>query len=216
MHDNPSAPTLLTIGTCNRRAGIAVAAESFLQHHPEGRVFVCLVDRPHPQMPPLNLQATTFFADELALPGGRRFLFKYNSFELCCALKPFAIQHLLDHFDVWRVLYLDSDILVTHSFWIDLEEAWNKNGIILTPHLLQLPSELSFDSQRSLVQHGAYNAGFLALERSSDSLQFLRWWSSVLETGCTFDPMNNLYVDQRWLDLAAASCNAVCALRDPG
>lgn len=216
MHDNPSAPTLLTIGTCNRRAGIAVAAESFLQHHPEGRVFVCLVDRPHPQMPPLNLQATTFFADELALPGGRRFLFKYNAFELCCALKPFAIQHLLDHFDVWRVLYLDSDILVTHSFWIDLEEAWNKNGIILTPHLLQLPSELSFDSQRSLVQHGAYNAGFLALERSSDSLQFLRWWSSVLETGCTFDPMNNLYVDQRWLDLAAASCNAVCALRDPG
>jgi hypothetical protein len=213
---NSSDPVLLTIGTCNRRAGIAVVAESFLKHHPTGRVYVCLVDRPHSQMPPVNLEATTFFADEMALPGGRRFLFKYDAFELCCALKPFAIQHVFHHYGVPRMIYLDSDILVTHSFWPDLEEAWKSNAIILTPHLLQLPSVLPFDVQRSLVQHGGYNGGFLAVEKSHRSFEFLSWWSNMLKQGCTFDPMNSIYVDQRWLDLAAASSGAVGILRDPG
>jgi hypothetical protein len=209
-------PALLTIGTCNRRSGIAVVAESFLKHHPGGQVYVCLVDRPHPQMPPLNLQATTFFADEMALPGGRRFLFKYDAFELCCALKPFAVQHVLNRYSVTHITYLDSDILVTHSFWTDLEDGWKNKPILLTPHLLQLPSALPFDVQRSLVQHGGYNGGFLAVEKSDHSFDFLRWWANVLKQGCTFDPMNSIYVDQRWLDLAAASSGEVGILRDPG
>jgi hypothetical protein len=207
---------MLTIGTCNRRAGIAVVVESFIRHHPEGRAFVCLIDRPSPQMPPLNLPAITFYADELHLPGGRRFLFKYDAFELCCAIKPFAMQHLLERQNVSHLVYLDSDILVTHPFWPDLENEWKVNSILLTPHLVHLPAKLSFDLQRSLVQHGAYNGGFLAVEKGSDSLEFLQWWCSVLDSGCIFDPMNNIYVDQRWLDLAAASCGAVGLLRDPG
>jgi hypothetical protein len=216
MRIDTSCPSLLTIGTCNRRAGIAVLLESFHRNHPAGRAFVCLVDRPSLQTPPLDLQATTFYADELQLPGGRRFLFKYEAFELCCALKPFAMQHLLQRQNLSRLVYLDSDIFVTHAFWPDLEKAWENRSIILTPHLLRLPEGLSFDLQRSLVQHGAYNGGFLGLEKCAASIEFLQWWCSVLERGCTFDPMNNIYVDQRWLDLAAASCKAVGVLRDPG
>src|SRR6266550_9232119 len=118
-----SNPVLLSIGTCNRRAGITVIVESFKRHHPGARAFVCLVDRPTKEMPELDIPADVFFADQLKLPGGRRFLFKYDAFELCCALKPFAIAHVAQLHSAAKLLYLDSDILVLSSFWDDLEAA---------------------------------------------------------------------------------------------
>jgi hypothetical protein len=167
-------------------------------------------------MPPLNLPGQIFYANELSLPGGNRFLFKYEAFELCCALKPYAMRHVFNHYAASHLAYLDSDILVTHCFWQELESAWMAKAILLTPHLIRLPLELDMDFQRSLVQHGGYNGGFIAVKRDPDTEEFLDWWDAVLENGCTFDPMNNIYVDQRWLDLFASSSSAVGVLRDPG
>src|SRR5512138_1713365 len=116
-HGHPSDPILLTLGTCNRRAGIITVVETFTQNHPLARSFVCLVDHPTEKMPPLDIPATVFYADELPLPGGRKFLFKYDAFELCCALKPFALTHVVQQYEVSRLIYLDSDILVFNSFW---------------------------------------------------------------------------------------------------
>ncbi len=216
MSNEQSQPCLLTIGTCNRRAGIAVVAESFLTHHPNGKTFICLVDRPDPKMPPLALPGEVFFADELPLPRARRFLFKYEAFELCCALKPHAIKHVTQQFGVSHLVYLDSDILVTNPFWNDLEAAWRTRSILLTPHLIHLSMDLSPEAQRALIQHGAYNAGCLGVKQTPGTLAFLDWWACLLETLCTFDPMNNVYVDQRWLDLAVSSSSAIGILRDPG
>src|SRR5215510_12449677 len=87
-------PTLLTIGSCNHRAGITVLGESFLNHHPAGKIFVCLVDRPESgESPLLIIPATIFYADELNRLAVLRFRFKYDAFELCCALKPYAIDY---------------------------------------------------------------------------------------------------------------------------
>jgi len=215
-HPDPIDPVLLIIGTCNRRAGIFAVVHSFKRYHPTAKAFVCLVDRPTKEMPPLDIPGTIFFADELSLPGGRRFLFKYDAFELCCALKPFAISHILQQHDINRLLYLDSDILVLNSFWDDLESAWEKHSVLLTPHLIQLPSDLEPEFQRSLAQHGAYNGGFIAVNTGAETDDFLHCWANLLNEHCTLDPMNSIYVDQRWLDLLAASSAAVGVLRDPG
>jgi hypothetical protein len=215
-HQDPIDPVLLTIGTCNRRAGIVAVVNSFKRYHPAANAFVCLVDRPTKEMPPLDIPATIFFADELSLPGGRRFLFKYDAFELCCALKPFAMSHILQQHNVNRLLYLDSDILVLNSFWDDLEPAWATHSVLLTPHLVQLPSGIDPEFQRSMAQHGAYNGGFIAVEKGTETDRFLDCWANLLDAHCTFDPMNSIYVDQRWLDLLTASSAAVGVLRDPG
>ncbi len=191
-------------------------AESFLRHHPGARIYTCLVDRPFDDMPPLGLRGEIFFADELALPGGRRFLFQYDAFELCCALKPFALRHVLKNLGVQRIAYLDSDILVTAPSWGDFERAWENHAVLLTPHLVDLPIDLAAEAQRAIMQHGSYNGGFVALSAGSDADLFLDWWSHVVEHYCTVDTMNNIYVDQRWLDLAAATSAAVAVLRDPG
>jgi hypothetical protein len=167
-------------------------------------------------MPPLDLPAEIFYADELSLPGGRRFLFKYEPFELCCALKPYAIQHVIRAHGAAPLVYLDSDILVTNGFWHDLEIEWSVKSVLLTPHLSRLPLQLDVQSQRSLLQHGGYNGGFIGVKGDRDSNEFLNWWASLLEDHCTFDPMKNLYVDQRWLDLFASSSSGHAVLRNPG
>lgn len=211
-----STPTLLTIGTCNRRAGIAVVIESFLRHHPDGQAFVCLVDRPTPDMPALNLPGECFFADQLSLPGGTRFLFKYDAFELCCALKPYALQHIMQHCRISQVVYLDSDILVTGAFWNDLELKWMQHSILVTPHIVRPPRNVSIETQRSMIQHGAYNAGFIGLKKGPESEEFLICWANLLAESCTSDPMNGTFVDQRWLDLLVPSNEDAVALRDVG
>ncbi len=167
-------------------------------------------------MPPLDIPATVFYADELPLPGGRRFLFKYDAFELCCALKPFAIARVMEKQHVNRLLYLDSDILVLNPFWQDLEVAWSEHSVLLTPHVVQPPSRMPLEFQRSLAQHGAYNGGCIAIRMDEQSISFLSCWSDLVARLCLLDPMNSLYVDQRWLDLLAASSAGVGVLRDPG
>lgn len=215
MLEDHCRPALLTIGTCSYQARIALVAESFLRHHPAGEIFICLVDRPAHGVP-LAIPGTIFFAEELDLPGGRRFLFKYEAFELCCALKPYAINYVMQRYAISHLAYLDADILVMKDFWKDLELAWTTHSILLTPHLTRLPSNTSAEFQRSLVQHGAYNGGFIALKGGNETNQFLDCWANLLADGCTFDPMNNTYVDQRWLDLLVPSCESVGVLRDSG
>lgn len=209
-------PSLLTIGTCNRCAGIATVIRSFLEHHPNGQTFVCLVDRPVAAMAPLDLPGQVFFADAMDLPGGKRFLFQYEAFELCCALKPYALRHVMEKFGLSHVLYLDSDILVINPFWHELENSWKAHSVLLTPHMARLPLDLSPEAQRSVLQHGSYNGGFVALRESDEGTGFLEWWGRMVQNLCTEDTMNNVYADQRWLDLAAASSPAVRIMRDPG
>src|SRR5262249_45504602 len=117
----------------------------------------------------LRIPATIFCADELNLPGGRRFLFKYEAFELCCALKPYAIDYLMQRHEISHLVYLDADILVLTKFWEDLELAWRTHSILLTPHLTRLPTNIPTELQRSLVQHGAYNGGFKAVWRGKSN-----------------------------------------------
>lgn len=216
MSNKMADPCILTLGTHNRMAGIIVVGESFLKHHPNGKVYVCLIDRCDLQVRPSTLPGYTFFADELPLPGKRRFFFKYEAYELCGAIRPFAIRYVIEQLGIPRLVYLDSDILVTNPFWDDLLDLWANYSVLLTPHFIRLPTDLSAETQRSVNQHGAFNSGFLAIRENKETLTFLDWWSSLLETLCTFDPMHNVFVDQRWLDLAAASSTAVGILRDPG
>lgn len=167
-------------------------------------------------MPPLDLPGQLFFADELTLPGGPRFLFKYDAFELCCALKPYALKHVIQQYGVLRLVYLDSDILVKSSFWHDIESSWEAYSVLVTPHLIRPPLSIPIETQRSLVQHGAYNAGFIGIKKSDAADAFITCWANLLAGSCTSDPMNGTFVDQRWLDLLVPSNEQVGTLRDLG
>lgn len=190
--------------------------ESFERLHPGSRRFVCLVDR-HPgvesELPP---GVEVLYAEDLALPGGRRFLFKYRPMELCCALKPIAAREILLRRGVSALVYLDCDILILNPFWADLEEAWRRHAVLASPHLVALDPRMSAEDCLRLHKLSCYNTGFFAIHASAEGKAFLDWWCDKVARYSLEDLAGGLYCDQKWMELAACFSPDVRGLTDPG
>lgn len=130
-------------------------------------------------------------------------------------IKPLVLKNLIE--EGWQsVIFLDPDTLVMSS----LDETINlvlNNSLTLTPHIINLVEENSIENfDKILLNSGMYNAGFIGLSQSTETIEFLRWWESrTLERGILF-PNSGLHFDQRWLDLAPGFFKKICILRDPG
>jgi hypothetical protein len=83
----------------------------------------------------------------------------------------------------------------------------------LTPHLHKLSPAPAFPT---FLLTGSYNAGFIAVRNAVDGRQFLSWLQARVARECVRDFSSGLFVDQKWLDLAAAVCPGVRPLRYPG
>lgn len=206
---------LLTIGTVNHIPGIRVVLDTFLQHHPDARLFTCLVDAGVTHHPDRALPGMVFSATDLPLPGGQRFLFKFDAFELCCALKPFAASYVLDRYSVDRVVYLDSDIMVLGPMAAPLSRGWARGMILCTPHFIEWPQEPP-ELLRQIRQCGTYNAGFFAVQDSPQARRFLAWWERMCAEMGIYEPATGRFVDQIWLDLVVARRYGFEVLLDPG
>ena len=135
----------------------------------------------------------------------------YSAGELCWALKPLVLMHLLrDH---QAAIYLDTDILLVSAL-AELEPLLSTHGVVVTPHLLR-PVEHgeSFVNDASFFNVGTYQAGFIAVSREGQP--FLRWWWSRLRRDCIEYPLLGYFGDQKWLDIGVPFFN-VHVLRHPG
>lgn len=135
----------------------------------------------------------------------------YGPRELASALKPWLIDHLhRQGSDI--VLYLDADMEV----FAPLEEVSSlarKNGIVLTPHLLEpLSRDGRFPRETDLLMAGTYNLGFIAVASGNDD--FLGWWKERLRHDCIISPEEGYFADQRWMDILPG-CFSRHVLRDP-
>jgi hypothetical protein len=141
----------------------------------------------------------------------------YTADELCNACKPWAHQALLSESSVRTTLYLDSDIYVTGSLDLLVDDLQSKS-ILLTPHLLKPSIEnMNEDLDRALLNGGIYNGGCLVLNDSETTREFLRWWKERLRFSCLrFEP--GLCVDQSWLNFVPAlfGPDEVVICRRPG
>src|ERR1035441_686018 len=95
---------------------------------------VILVDHPDSFFSPGNEDFDVILSEALPIPDSRWFHFKYTILELSTAVKPFALEYILDHYSVDQVLYFDPDIAVYSDVAV-LEAALSDSSIILTPHL---------------------------------------------------------------------------------
>ncbi len=209
------ALSLLTVGTVNHAAGIRVVLETFAEHHPGAELFTCLVDGGALRGGDLRLPGVVFLPEDLRLPGGRRFLFKFDAFELCTALKAFAAVHVLERYDVEQLVYLDSDIMVVASLADSLATGWRAGNILCTPHFVEWPED-SAEHLRQVRQCGTYNTGFFAVDRSFAATRFLSWWGAMCSEMGIHEPASGRFVDQIWLDLVVAERHGFVSLLDPG
>ena len=142
----------------------------------------------------------------------RRMTAIYNVMELATALKPFLLRHLLAA-GAPSVTYLDPDIEVFAPL-DDVAGAAERHGIVLTPHrLTPVPADGRQPDERAFLVSGAYNLGFVAVGPAGAG--FLDWWADRCGRDCLHDVPDGLFVDQRWVDVAAAYFPPL-VLRDPG
>jgi glycosyltransferase involved in cell wall biosynthesis len=200
----------------NYRHFARVLMASVRRNHPEWDRFVLLVGG-EPASHGDDELFTTVPLDALALPDPRRFCFRYTILELNTAVKPWMFEHLFARgYD--RVVYLDPDIVV-YSPLIELDMARSPDGeafLTLTPHLTGSIGGDDHPSERSILQAGAYNLGFLAVSRRPPLARFLTWWREKLEFQCVVDTARGLFVDQKWMDLAPGLFPEVAILRHEG
>lgn len=152
------------------------------------------------------------------LPGAFNWdmVLRYDLISRAMAYKPMFMRHinLLHHYDA--LFYLDADTELFGKLG-EAEELLRATdaSILLSPHSTE-PRFLGKPiDDRVILTAGAFNAGFFAVNDSSQAFAFLDWWSLLNATECIADTVNTSR-DQKWLNMAPCYFEGVRILRHPG
>lgn len=217
---------VVSISALNYCAQISVLATSLRESNPEIPFFHFVLDYDfddnplHLKKPEANClhlkDLESFMATQETKLSVMNMLFKYDVVEACTAVKPFILKMMFANYHFDEIVFLDPDILICDR----LDSVWGEfanSNILLTPHLIKLERpELALQSERSVLQSGTYNLGFLGLKRSDASAAFLDWWAERLISYCTREVHLGLFTDQKWVDIVAGAEPTVRILRNPG
>jgi len=213
-------------GMTARRAIFTIVANNYLHFartllqsarasEPSTDCYCVLVDRdPAPSLA-LAGEIKFLHLHELGLPRGSEFTFQYPVMELCTAVKPWALVHLLDA-GYTAVVYLDPDIFVYRPLEHVYRLLADGADLVLTPHLLAPVRDARKPGELEIRQTGAYNLGFCAVRNSLNTREFLAWWQTKLARDCVVDVKRGIFVDQTWIDLVPGLFPNVTILRHPG
>lgn len=206
-----------TICSANHLPFAKSLADSILQHNSNYKFIIALADTYDKYDRNFFVPHTIIPVTEMDLPFFKELSDKYNIFELSCALKPFVARYLLDaNKDCEAFFYFDSDILV-YAPLIQAEAILQNHCLIITPHIATpLTYEAGISTELSVLRTGLYNAGFFAINRTTESLMFLEWWQERLKYNCFDDAANGLFVDQLWLNFAPIYFRNTYVLYNPG
>lgn len=189
---------------------------SFHAHHPEAAVFLAVADwdgETHLEVAGATLLAGRAIAgwhfDYMAL--------KYTATELCCALKPYAINHALERTRYGKVVYLDADIYVFAPLARMLERLDSCNFVV-TPHTLApLPFPERFwerPSMGELAYAGVLNAGMLGLSATPAAKAFIDVWQTMVTAPGAFLDSLGPQLEQNSFNWITCFADGVEVLRD--
>jgi hypothetical protein len=146
-------------------------------------------------------------------------ILRYDLIDLNTAVKPFYFRHIFQRYAGEKdleICYLDPDISV-YANLSPIKEALARAAVLLTPHVLSaIANDGKKPKDQSFLAFGLYNLGFIAMRRSEAADKLLEWWSGHLVEDCRYDPVNGLFVDQAWMDLAPIFFENVEISRHPG
>lgn len=210
-----SRTALVTVVTRNYLHYARVLAESCQRWQPDMPLTVVLADRLPSHIAHSQQLARVLFADQLGIDDWKRFTFQYTPFELCCALKPYAMQALFAQ-GFERVVFIDSD-LALYAPLTSIEQALQNYSIALVPHLHRpLPRDGRKPLENNFLNAGTFNGGLVACRNDPQGQQFLQWWGEHLRNDCYVDVAGGVFVDQKWLNLAPGLFSSLAVVRQPG
>ena len=173
---------MVSIATRNYLHFGRALVSSFQEHHPEIAVFLLIVDLD----PEETLEvpgATLLSGDGIGVPCFALMALKYTATEMCCALKPYVIRHLLSRTRFARILYFDSDIYLYARLDV-LLQALDGHDFVVTPHTLApFPHPERFWERPSLGDlafAGPFNAGLFGLRANPRTTAFMDTWQEMV------------------------------------
>lgn len=208
---------VFTICSVNYLAQAKALGDSLLANNPGYEFFICLVDRlaesgvPQELLPSYNI----IEAEKINIKDWSTLTNKYNIVELNTAVKASFFKYLFKTYSPESIIYLDPDILVLSSLQ-RIENGLNNHSIILTPHSTTPVTYTGGLPERSFLNYGIFNLGFIALKNTTITAKFLDWWEEKLMKECYSDTYNGLYVDQLWINLVPSYFEEVYIDKYPG
>jgi glycosyltransferase involved in cell wall biosynthesis len=186
--------------------------ESLRLHCPQADLILGLCDQESSENACANADDIVSIS-ELDIPGLSTFIYQYSILELNTAIKPYLAEQLMAR-GYRKVIYFDPDICVYQPL-DGMLELLDQHNVLLTPHLTDLLDDGKWPTELSILQAGSYNLGFIALRTGEETRKLLTWWQTKLYKECVVDLPRNLFVDQKWMDLAPSLFEGVFINRDP-
>lgn len=199
---------IFTIVSRNYAAQAATLMQSLKAAEPAARRVVIATDGPIPQLEDL---AEVIEARELDAPFAAMTVY-YGALELNTAVKPYAFRRLLA--EAASVTYVDPDIYVFRPLE-EVRAALAEAELALTPHITRPLHGEANPHDRTILQSGVYNLGFMAARPTEKIKALVDWWAMRCRFDCRVDFAGGLFTDQRWIDLAPGFVDELAILRQP-
>lgn len=207
-----------TLCSINYLAQARTLGDSLKRTNPHIRFIIGLVDRldvaqvPEDKLPDFELLEL----HRIGVDGLDQMCEHYNITELNTAVKPYFIRYFFEKVpQVRNVIYFDPDIIVYQPL-IQLENLLEVNDIVVTPHLATPIDDQLTPNELHHLNTGVYNLGFIALHKSIEAMEFVKWWEEKLFDECKIDLCNGLFVDQNWVNFAPVFWNNIHVEKHPG
>jgi hypothetical protein len=192
-----------TICSNNYLAHAKTLVDSIIQHNPDCKVFIGLVDKMSPEIDYSFFgNATIIELNESVIPGYDDMIARYNIVELNTAVKPFLFEYLIKNHAPAFIYYFDPDIRVFQRLDY-LHEHLKTQAIVLTPHFYTpIPIDGKYPFENLALNYGIYNLGFIGLNAAcSETKDFLKWWAErTFKLGYS-RVHEGFFVDQLWINL---------------
>lgn len=196
---------IFTLCSNNYLAQAKTLADSLLKFHNDYLFVIGLIDKKIDTLDySLNSKNIEVIeVSEIGIPGFSEMVEKYNIIELNTAVKPFYFLYLIKKYkEINFFFYFDPDIKIYKELY-SLEKLLIENDIIITPHIFTpIPLDSLFPPEYLFLNYGLYNLGFIGIKKSSNTLNFLTWWSSRTYNYGFDRVRDGLFVDQLWINFA--------------
>lgn len=217
MSGKPNSIAVATVATRSHIALSRTLLGSVAKRMPSAARFLLLVDSIEATTPAHIEGATILHPSEIVTASEFRSLTsRYTAPEVCFALKPRILLHLLT-LGFEQVHYLDSDAWLIGPL-DEAVELLRSSSALLTPHLYarRTLGTSHATSDLDLLMAGTFNAGYVAVSQRPEASKFLHWWGDRTYRWGYNLPLLGMCGDQRWLDLVPRIFEGIEIWRIPG
>jgi glycosyltransferase involved in cell wall biosynthesis len=191
-------------------------ASSLHRHEPDVALYILVVDGDGADLPPV--EGCTFLrGSEVALFDDLYLPLKLSAMELCCAAKPFLLEHVAAVSGRSVVVYLDADIYLFAPL-ARLREAAAQSDFVVFPHTFApMPRpELQWERPTlgQLAFAGVLNAGLFAFRVGEAAERFLATWRELVTQPGAFLESRGAQTEQNAFNWVVAFADDVRVLRD--